>query len=276
MNEKIIQNVPALNFAVEQKIICRSGLFYPFEYDGEPIQSTWYPGWQDGGTMRSYDACLAWSGARRINTFVFSMNNEGMMSFFRPGKYMQEFDWARCALVLTKLQALAATGCMIIPAFFDGPQILPKDGGTYHPILDCWDRHERFISTACAALNSIASGYLIGCETDRYFKEVHQVEQLVAWTKQYSNGRLVGTHEGALRRINGLDFFAYEHPWHPNTGNRHSPEECVAYANKVGEVYPDISTYPMEWTIYGDTQLAYEQADALSQVSGVRGIGSPL
>lgn len=195
------------------QLFVNNSLFW--NYKGT-ILSSWYL-CGDGSTADMRRAHLDWCSKYGCDTVVLCMNNEDIMSLFRDG-YMRNFDDARVNIFAEYIFQIHRLGGQVILAFWDGPAI---PNGKYHPILECMDRHEQFIKIVVEACNEYVAGYLIGCETNRYFS-TEIVEAAIAVTKQYCGNKPVGTHEqwnpDARRWASNADFICYETKNHPAMG----------------------------------------------------------
>lgn len=251
--------------------LVRNCLFFPDSH-GE-IQDTWSL-FADDANDAYRNRAVAWAASQGLDTLVMVLNHERKTSMFQK-QYMGPLDMNKVNMALQFITSKAKEGWKIVPAWFDGPETNPK----YGPILNQWDKHEAFIQAACNSLNPYVAGYLIGCETNRYFS-TEQVEQLVAWTKKYSNGKPVGTHmcwkPNEYRLPANLDFLAYEFSWHPEKGDDTSAAECVREIQDRIAHAPGLPFWASEYNLNPSGSRIKEQSRALVNVNGVYGIGGPV
>jgi hypothetical protein len=216
------------------EIVVRNLLIY------KGVGSWGLAGW-DGSTnqqlIEHVDACIA----NGCNTVAVNLNNEDWMSFFFPGKYMQEgcFDMVRWLKFKSACNYIHSRGLFVCWALFDGPEC---PNGKYFPTLRQKHLHQGFIQGVCQVAPGLCDFILIGCETDRYFTE-EEVDACIGVIHQFLPWMPVGSHEAsvksdgrggfyltrnlsvAARRAN---FWAHETDNHPNNGDAVSPERMAA------------------------------------------------
>jgi len=246
------------------------------------VESSWYLcGDRTTDAMRM--AHIRWCLDHGCNTVLLNFENEELMSLFKPKKFMQEWDWDRCNLVMDYILKIRSAGLMVAIALYDGPS---SPDGKYHPILDCPDSvHVNFIRIICQILSPYVDLWLLGCETNRYWSS-DKVEQAIQIIKQASPLRLVGTHEQGVGKRNGkwvmtrrvprdADFHGHELSNHPMDGDDRSVADMVAevkflVANSGGKPIWIVEHNLNQWGAKGKAQ-----SRAMAKINGVYGVPGP-
>ena len=280
INAGTVSSVPKLTLKNSAECVIRNALFWI--YNGVTHASWLLCG--DGVTAAQRTAYIQWCKKYGLNTVLLCLNNEGYMSLFKPGKYMQEWDDARVDITANFILECKAAGLLVGIVFWDHPE---DKSGKYYPILSRPDElHAKFIEIVCGALNPYVDLYLIGCESNRY-RSVEWVEAAIAATKQFSNGILVGTHEQNVswsgsslkmtRRVSSTaDFWCYETANHPAKGDSVSVVDMVKEIKFLVENAHGVPVWVGEHNlnILGATSIS--QARAIAGIEGVYGVDGPM
>jgi len=259
-------------------ILVNNCLFYPGV--SAKVMGTWNL-FGDGTTEADRKAFQTWGNKKLqplTKTVVINLLNEDQMSPFK-GAFMGPLDNARVNLIASWSQRFIADGWKIVYAIYDGPA---SGKGKYRPILSApQSQHALFLSIAIPFLNPWATAYMVGCESNRYFKDPAIVEAAVACIKQYAGGRPIGTHmcwnPAKYRLPSNLQFLAYEHSWSPDKGDAMSVAACVAEIKNIQSRLPaGFPLWPCEWNLNPTGSKIVEQARAMAALPGIVGIGGPI
>lgn len=260
-------------------IYVKNALFW--DYKGR-VESSWYL-CGDNSNAEMREAYVCWCLKHGCNTVLLCLQNEELISMFKPGKYMEEWNSARVDMTAAYIRRVKAAGLMVAIAFFDGPEI---PGAKYHPILRCDDaKHAEFIKIVCKALYNWVDLWLVGCETNRYWSS-DKVEAAISVIKQYAPMRFVGTHEQGVGQKDGkwimtrrvprnAMFHCHETSNHPKDGDKRSAADMV---DEVKHLVAHAGGVPI-WV--GETNLnqwckqGREQSRALAEIDGVYGVPGP-
>jgi len=259
------------------QIVLRNALFW--EYQGR-VESSWYL-CGDGATADMRAAHINWCLKHKLNAVLLCLNNEDLISMFKPGKWGQGDGWdmARANLVVDYLRQIKAAGLMTAVAHYDGPAI---PGAKYHPILDCDDsKHVYYLQTACKTLYELIDIHLVGCETNRYWSTA-KVNQGIEIIKQFAPMRFVGSHEQNTAKRNGKWILTRPVPsaatcWclettnHPKDGDLRTPADMAAEVAYLCS-QTNVPVWVAEHNLYSWKAKGRAQADAMAKVDGVYGM----
>ena len=256
------------------ELLVKNCLFFT-DKRGE-IQDTWSL-FADDANDEYRQRATDWNLSHGMDTILFTLNNEGKTSMFKKA-FMGELNWDKLAVVDRWLRKWQSHGFKIVPAFYDGPQVAD---GKYHPIIDRpMEQHQAFLKAAVGYLNQFAVGYVLGCETNRYWG-TSTVNTLVETIKSHAAGKPVGTHmcwdPSRYDFPQALDFWAHEFRWSPRDGDEKSAAECVAeIKDRISKAPAGRPCWASEYNIYCDGNRIKEQSRALAAVEGVYGIGGQM
>jgi hypothetical protein len=279
-NPKISFDIKKSSKAMDT-ICVKNALFW--NYNGK-VQGSWYLcGDGSDNSMRSEH--IKWCLKYGFNTILLNLNNESLMSLFKPKQWMKVWDDARVSTVLNFIYQVKAANLIPAIVFYDGPA---DPSGKYYPILSCSDDlHAAFIKMVCNALNPYTIIYVIGCETSRYWS-TERVEAFIWYTKQYSGtDRFVGTHECSAGYKNdklimahkipaGAQYHCLEMSNHPAKGDDRSVASMVEEATFVCLQAKGVPMWVGEHNtnILGAKSIA--QARSMCAINGMYGMNGPM
>jgi hypothetical protein len=259
--------------------IIRPALFW--NYNGK-VEASWGLCWPSSSVAK-INAYIAWCKKYDLNTVMITLNNDGLMSLFKPQKYMQVWDDASVDFAGKCILRLKAAGLIVAAVLWDNPAI---PGAKYDPLWRCPDSlHDAFIDLVCPAINDYVDLFVVDCEGNRGRSEAW-VEKRMARIKAACPGKLCGSHEQNVgwkngkpymtRRVsNNADFWILETSNHPDNGDNVSVAtmvqevEClVANAHGVPVIVGEHNT-----NILGTRSR--EQARAIIKIDGVYGCDGP-
>lgn len=263
------------------QIYVKNALFW--DYKGR-VESSWYL-CGDNSNADIREAHVQWCLKHGCNTVLLCLENEDLISMFKPGKYGVEWDSARVDMTAAYIRRIKAAGLMVAIAFFDGPEI---PGAKYHPILRCDDmKHAEFIKIACQALYDWVDLWLVGCETNRYWSS-EKVEAAINVIKQFAPFRFVGTHEQGVgwgkkpdgnmgwimtRRVpRNAMFHCHETSNHPKDGDSRSAADMVAEVDFLCRNSGGIPIWVGEHNLASWKTKGHKQSTEMEKTNGVYGM----
>jgi hypothetical protein len=252
--------------------MAKTCLFYP--YNGE-VQATWNL-FARGSDEANRCACLKWFRAQNLNCITFFLNNPdaadgNLVSFFGDdlvANYgrIECLDWKRVETLIYWMDTFNSAGIMCVPCLYcdDGNYIVTQD----------WAKHDAFLKLCLQSLNNRVAGWIIGCESNKWTDPVNRVQTFYNMAKQYTN-LPVGSHlQGYSYPL--MDFVSFEHTWHPKYGDDKSVTDCVNEAQRAVAAAVGRPVVCLEYNLNPTGQTIRDQAEAMSRVPGVAGVGGPF
>jgi len=261
------------------ELLVHNSLFW--DYNGAPLSSWYLCG--DGSTRDQRDAHLRWCEKNKCPTVILNMNNEEIMSLWKPGKYMRELDNAKAQVFVEYVQQIHSYGGQPVIAFFDGPQI----ANAKYPCLNYLDRHGEMIRITVEVLDEYVAAYLVGCETTRYEKPWNMgiVETVIGYLRTLTK-KPVGTHSVlAGRNDNGwymkygiprnAQFHCLETSNDPWAGDGRSVADMVSEVRYVVSQANGVAIWVGEHNVHSGAR-SRAQSRAMAAIEGVYGVGGPM
>jgi len=227
-----------------------------FDFHGEIMSSWSYFARNFGEDYKS--ACTGSIVAGNGNSVIALLSNtdrSAPVSFWED-RWGGTVDMAQLGILESHARIVHAAGGSFFPCFFcdEYENSLIRNASAAE--------HERAFSLLIAHLRPYCPGFLIGLESSEYFNKA-QHNAFYDLIKRFAPDRYVGTHmqrppEDGMPK---LDFWCYEHSWHPGKGDEHSPAEVVTETREAAK--RGIYTWPIEYNLNPSGERIKEQSQAL-------------
>lgn len=240
-------------------------MFWP---DGNAIDATW------GTLARNKDNAwfqrmATWQIAHNMNTVLFLTYNRDPRCLVNPftRTYGPDINWTELQKWAVRLEGGKKPDLFLVPCLF-----CDDDRETAGNIAF----QDYYIPLICVGLDPYIKAVCIGLEMNECYSTA-SMERIIGVCKQWTKKPIVvhmrWNHKDRLPR--GLDGLIYEHPWHPNYGDKHSADEVASIGADV-IAKSGLPVWFNEYNTNVNGQRIREQTRALAALPGCVGVGGVL